>query len=104
MVTADQPGTVSLQGARLRVLGEEVVIPVKIGTIVKCKEDEIVEENKPLAEFDPHNEVIVAELEGTIHWEDLEVGKNVRRDVDPKTSNIILKVVEQKKIDLFHRS
>jgi DNA-directed RNA polymerase subunit beta' len=97
MVTADQPGTVSLQGTLLRVLGDDMVIPVKVGTLVRCSENEIVDENKPLAEFDPYNEVVVSEIEGTINWEDLEVGKNVRRDVDPKTSNIIFKVVEQKK-------
>ncbi|TGK48528.1 DNA-directed RNA polymerase subunit beta' [Leptospira bouyouniensis] len=96
-VTSDQAGVVSLVGTTLRILGDDIVIPVKIGTILKAEEGQIVEENKALAEFDPYNEVAVSETAGTIQWEDLEIGKNVRRDVDPKTSNIILKVVEQKK-------
>lgn len=96
-ITSDQAGTVSLVGTTLRILGDDFVIPVKIGTILKAEEGQIVEENKALAEFDPFNEVAVSEAAGTIQWEDLEIGKNVRRDVDPKTSNIILKVVEQKK-------
>ncbi|MCG6142052.1 DNA-directed RNA polymerase subunit beta' [Leptospira mtsangambouensis] len=96
-ITSDQAGTVSLVGTTLRILGDDFVIPVKIGTILRAEEGQIVEENKALAEFDPFNEVAVAEAAGTIQWEDLEIGKNVRRDVDPKTSNIILKVVEQKK-------
>lgn len=96
-LTSEQAGTVSLTGTLLRVLGDEVVIPVKIGTILRSEEGQIVDENKALAEFDPYNEVAIAESAGTIVWEDLEIGKNVRRDVDPKTSNIILKVVEQKK-------
>lgn len=96
-ITSDQAGTVSLIGTTLRLLGDDIVIPVKIGTILKSEEGQIVEENKALAEFDPYNEVAVSETAGTIVWEDLEIGKNVRRDVDPKTSNIILKVVEQKK-------
>ncbi|TGM36656.1 DNA-directed RNA polymerase subunit beta' [Leptospira biflexa] len=96
-ITSDQAGTVSLIGTTLRILGDDIVIPVKIGTILKSEEGQIVEENKALAEFDPYNEVAVSETAGTIVWEDLEIGKNVRRDVDPKTSNIILKVVEQKK-------
>ncbi|MCT8332265.1 DNA-directed RNA polymerase subunit beta' [Leptospira sp. 85282-16] len=96
-ITSDQAGTVSLVGTTLRILGDDFVIPVKIGTILKAEEGQIVEENKALAEFDPFNEVAVSETAGTIQWEDLEIGKNVRRDVDPKTSNIILKVVEQKK-------
>lgn len=96
-ITSDQAGVVSLVGTTLRILGDDIVIPVKIGTILKVEEGQIVEENKALAEFDPFNEVAVSETAGTIQWEDLEIGKNVRRDVDPKTSNIILKVVEQKK-------
>ncbi|TGL99270.1 DNA-directed RNA polymerase subunit beta' [Leptospira jelokensis] len=96
-ITSDQAGVVSLVGTTLRILGDDIVIPVKIGTILKAEEGQIVEENKALAEFDPYNEVAVSETAGTIVWEDLEIGKNVRRDVDPKTSNIILKVVEQKK-------
>lgn len=96
-LTSEQAGTVSLTNSVLRVLGDEVVIPVKVGTILRAEEGQIVEENKALAEFDPYNEVALAESSGTITWEDLEIGKNVRRDVDPKTSNIILKVVEQKK-------
>ncbi|XDD45009.1 DNA-directed RNA polymerase subunit beta' [Leptospira sp. WS39.C2] len=96
-ITSDQAGVVSLVGTTLRILGDDIVIPVKIGTILKAEEGQIVEENKALAEFDPFNEVAVSESAGTIQWEDLEIGKNVRRDVDPKTSNIILKVVEQKK-------
>lgn len=96
-ITSDQAGVVSLVGTTLRILGDDIVIPVKIGTVLKVEEGQIVEENKALAEFDPFNEVAVSETGGTIQWEDLEIGKNVRRDVDPKTSNIILKVVEQKK-------
>ncbi|MBM9589173.1 DNA-directed RNA polymerase subunit beta' [Leptospira sp. 201903075] len=96
-ITSDQAGTVSLVGTTLRILGDDFVIPVKIGTMLRTEEGQIVEENKALAEFDPYNEVAVSETAGTIVWEDLEIGKNVRRDVDPKTSNIILKVVEQKK-------
>lgn len=96
-ITSDQAGTVSLVGTTLRILGDDFVLPVKIGTILRTEEGQIVEENKALAEFDPYNEVAVSETAGTIVWEDLEIGKNVRRDVDPKTSNIILKVVEQKK-------
>ncbi|TGL70875.1 DNA-directed RNA polymerase subunit beta' [Leptospira levettii] len=96
-ITSDQAGVVSLVGTTLRILGDDIVIPVKIGTILRAEEGQIVEENKALAEFDPFNEVAISETSGTIVWEDLEIGKNVRRDVDPKTSNIILKVVEQKK-------
>jgi DNA-directed RNA polymerase subunit beta' len=103
LITAEMPGTVVIADGRLRVLGDEVVVPVKSGTIVKSTEAQLIEANKAFAEFDPYNELGLVEKSGTVQWVDLEIGKNVRRDVDPRTSNIILKVIEQKKEKLNPR-
>jgi len=103
MITAELPGTVRILENRIQILGDEVVIPVKAGTFIKAEEDQIIQPNQPFAEFDPYNELGVVEKGGIVEWVDLEIGKNVRRDVDPKTSNTILKVVEQKKEKLNPR-
>lgn len=103
MITADMAGTIRILEDRLQVLGDEVVIPVKAGTFLKSQEGDIIEANQAFAEFDPYNELGLTEKGGLIEWVDLEVGKNIRRDVDPKTSNIILKVIEQKKEKLNPR-
>jgi DNA-directed RNA polymerase subunit beta' len=97
LITADMPGNVLIESGVLKVLGDEIVIPLKAGTILKSKNGDTIEPNTAMAEFDPYNELGLAEKPGTVSWVDLEIGKNVRRDVDPKTSNIILKVIEQKK-------
>ncbi|WCL51074.1 DNA-directed RNA polymerase subunit beta' [Leptospira sp. GIMC2001] len=97
LITAEMPGTAHIVDGRFRIMGDEVVIPVKAGTIVKSEENQLIAANQAMAEFDPYNELGLVEKAGTVSWVDLEVGKNVRRDVDPKTSNIILKVIEQKK-------
>lgn len=96
-ITAPMSGEVVIDGNTFRILGEEAVIPVKIGTILKVSEAQIVNENSPLAEFDPYNEIAVSETDGTIQWVDLEIGKNIRRDEDAKTANIVLKVIENKR-------
>ncbi|MCC5814084.1 MAG: DNA-directed RNA polymerase subunit beta', partial [Leptospira sp.] len=103
MITAEMPGTVNLTSDRLQILGDEIVVPVKTGTYIKSEEGQILDANQVFAEFDPYNELGITEKGGTVEWVDLEIGKNIRRDVDPKTSNIILKVIEQKKEKLNPR-
>ncbi len=103
MITAEMSGKIEIDSARLKILGQEIVIPVKIGTILHVNKDDIVEANKPIAEFDPFNELCVSDLDGTVSWVDLEVGKNLRRDEDAKTLNITYKVIEQKREKLKPR-
>jgi DNA-directed RNA polymerase subunit beta' len=103
LITAEMPGTVRIIEGQFQILGNEVVVPVKAGTIIKVDVGEILDVNQAFAEFDPYNELGIAEKSGTLTWIDLEIGKNIRRDVDPKTSNIILKVIEQKKEKLNPR-
>ncbi|MCE9501554.1 MAG: DNA-directed RNA polymerase subunit beta' [Leptospira sp.] len=97
MVTAEMSGKVHIENGKFRIMGEEIVIPVKIGTIVNVKAGDIVAPNQPVAEFDPFNDLSIAESEGIVTWVDLEVGKNLRRDEDPKTLNVTFKVIEQKR-------
>ncbi len=103
MFHAVNSGIVEFHDSFFRILGDNIVIPVKIGTVQLCKAGDVVDPNKPLAEFDPFNDVVVTDSEGTITWIDMEVGKNIRRDVDPKTNNEIFKVIEQRREKLNPR-
>ncbi|NUM42472.1 MAG: DNA-directed RNA polymerase subunit beta', partial [Leptospiraceae bacterium] len=103
MVTAEMSGKIEIDSSRLRILGQEIVIPIKVGTIVNVNSGDIVEANKSLAEFDPFNELCISDIDGTVSWVDLEVGKNLRRDEDAKTLNITYKVIEQKREKLKPR-
>ncbi|MCP5500953.1 MAG: DNA-directed RNA polymerase subunit beta' [Leptospiraceae bacterium] len=102
-INAENAGKVEILNNRLRILGEDNVIPVKIGTILLTKEGDVVSPNSPLAEFDPFNDMSISDIDGTIEWLDLEIGKNLRRDEDPKTANVIFKVIEQKREKLNPR-
>ena len=103
MIHAEMPGRIEIANERFRIIGEDIVIPVKIGTILLVKENDIIKANSPVAEFDPFNDLVVSEVDGAVAWVDLEVGKNVRRDEDVKTSNVIYKVIEQKREKLNPR-
>jgi DNA-directed RNA polymerase subunit beta' len=102
-ISAENTGFVEILEDRLRILGSEQTIPVKVGTILLVSEGAVVPKNTPLAEFDPFNDLCISDFEGTVQWIDLEVGKNLRRDEDPKTSNIMYKVIEQKREKLTPR-
>jgi DNA-directed RNA polymerase subunit beta' len=97
MIHANSTGKVILTDKFLRIMGDEMVIPVKIGTVILIKEGDILPPNSPIAEFDPFNELVVSDIDGVVTWVDLEVGKNIRRDEDTKTSNVIFKVIENKR-------
>jgi DNA-directed RNA polymerase subunit beta' len=102
-VHANSAGKVNLTKDRLRIMGDELVIPTKIGTVIKVSENDIVPLNTAIAEFDPFNDSVISDIDGTVSWVDLEVGKNIRRDEDPKTSNVIFKVIEYKREKLNPR-
>lgn len=102
-INAIASGKIEIANNKFRILGEEIVIPVKIGTILLVKVNEVVSPNKPLAEFDPYNDLCISEIDGRVEWIDLEVGKNVRRDEDAKTSVVNYKVIEQKREKLSPR-
>jgi DNA-directed RNA polymerase subunit beta' len=104
MIHADSTGTVDMNSnQKFRVMGDDTVIPVRSGTLLFVSQGDVIPPNKALAEFDPFNEVLISELDGTVSWVDLEVGKNLRRDEDQKTSNVIFKIIEQKREKLNPR-
>jgi len=103
MLHAIMSGEIEFHESFFRILGETIVVPVKIGTVLLVNPNDVIQPNKPLAEFDPFNDVVVSDYEGNISWVDMEVGKNIRRDVDPKTNNEIFKVIEQRREKLNPR-
>ncbi len=102
-IHAEAPGKALILKDRLRIVGDDLVIPCKIGTIIKVSENDIVPVSTAIAEFDPFNDLAISDIEGTVTWVDLEVGKNIRRDEDSKTSNVIFKVIEYKREKLNPR-
>lgn len=79
-VTADVAGKIKIDGNRFMIMGEEIIIPVKIGTVLKVKEGQYVSRTQELASFDPYNDVQIAEQAGTVSFTDVIKDKNLRKD------------------------
>ncbi len=56
------------------------------------RQDEKVE-NETLAEWDPYTDQYIAEISGTVQWNDLEEGKNFRQQPDEITGMLKIEVV-----------
>ena len=79
-ITAEEDGTVEIQDNKFLILVDSNSIPVKVGTILKVKEGSIIKKGEVIASFDPYNDVIITDQNGTVKLEDLEEGKNLKKD------------------------
>ncbi|MCP3860002.1 MAG: DNA-directed RNA polymerase subunit beta', partial [Phycisphaeraceae bacterium] len=64
------------------------------GAIVQVVEEEEVVEKQELCEWDPHNIPILAELAGTIRFEDIREGKTVKTEIEHGVKRMV--VIEHK--------
>ena len=79
-VTVDKDGTVEIHKDSLLILLEPETVPLKIGSILKVEEGDIVKKASPIAFFDPYNDVLVAEQAGVVRLEDVIEDKNLKKD------------------------
>jgi DNA-directed RNA polymerase subunit beta' len=69
---------------------------VPYGSKLKVKNNEKVEKNQKLYEWDPYNSVIVAEHNGVINYHDMEEGKQYELVKDEQTGHFQKTVIESK--------
>lgn len=81
-ITADSAGTVDILGGKFLIKGETKSVPLKTGSVILINEGDLVAKNTDLAKFDPGAEVVIAESEGFIQYEDIIEGKNLKREED----------------------
>ncbi|MCB1174672.1 MAG: DNA-directed RNA polymerase subunit beta', partial [Leptospiraceae bacterium] len=79
-ITSQNGGTVEIEGNQLYFREESSVIPLKVGTVLRVGAGDFTAAGQVLAEFDPHNDLVLADEKGTVSFHDLEEGKNLRRD------------------------
>ena len=69
-------------------MSKEIKVEIANGSTIYIKAGEIVEANKPIGEFDPFNEPIIAESDGYVHYEDIIVGSTLEEKEDIQTGKI----------------
>ncbi|MDH5655395.1 MAG: DNA-directed RNA polymerase subunit beta' [Spirochaetia bacterium] len=79
-LTAESAGVIDIRDGKVLILGEQHTLPVKIGSNLRVSEDEIVSKNQDLVVFDPYNDLILAESDGTIQFNDIIDGQNLKKD------------------------
>ena len=79
-VTAEVGGTIQVVDGNFYILGEETVIPIKVGTKLLVEEASLLDKDTIIAEFDPFNDLIIAESSGVIRMVDIIEGKNLKMD------------------------
>ncbi len=78
------------------LLGEMHEVFLKAGSLVNITEPGFVKANKSIATFDPFSESILAEHTGKVVFDDIIPGRTMVEEIDPRTKNMIRKVVEFK--------
>ena len=80
--------------------GEHLIYPLVYGAILKVENGQHVESGAVLAEWDPFNIPIIAEVHGIAKFGDVILGKTMKEELDPITGKISRVIVEYKDADM----
>lgn len=82
-----------LQGNVLHLVAQEQKIEIRNGADLLVKEGQILPAEESIATFDPFSEPILAEFDGTVHFEDIDKS-TLKEEVNEDTGNIEKKIAE----------
>ncbi len=95
-VVAKSSGIIKIDKKKLYILGDPISIPINVGTEIFVKTDKFYDMNTVLAEFDPWFEPILTEIGGKVEFNDIELNKSLREEIDPQTNVTRGVIVEYK--------
>ncbi len=75
---------------------EREKFPVNYGARLRVKDGDKVKKGALLVEWDPYNNVIIADVPGTVAYQDIKLGITVREEVDEATGYSQLVVIESR--------
>ncbi|MCK9170913.1 MAG: DNA-directed RNA polymerase subunit beta' [Treponema sp.] len=84
-IKASATAKVMILGDTVYLTSNELKVEISNGSTIYAKAGDIVEAGKPLGEFDPFSEPIIAESDGYIHFEDIIVGSTLEERLDQQT-------------------
>ncbi len=96
-VFASVPGEIYEDGDQIYLLGQELVVHLHSGSLLKCKQRDIVETGKILCEYDPYNTLLVTSVSGKVEYIDIEEGKNLKKEEIADTEGSISKIISYRR-------
>jgi DNA-directed RNA polymerase subunit beta' len=79
---------------KLLLITQEQRLEIRSGAEVLVEVGQILEANEPIASFDPFSEPIIAEVGGTVRFQDIVKGTTLKEEVNEDTGNIEQKITE----------
>lgn len=93
-VLAEENAYVVNKGTVLLLVGQEQRVEVRNGAELFVAEGQELEAEETIATFDPFTEPIIAEAEGTIRYQDIDLGTTLKEEVNEDTGNVEKKISE----------
>ncbi|MDR0451585.1 MAG: DNA-directed RNA polymerase subunit beta' [Treponema sp.] len=78
----------------LYLIGQDQKIEIRNGSEFLAKKGDVVGPEKTVATFDPFSDPIIAEVSGTIKYEDIIPGTTLKDEIDEETGNIQKRITE----------
>ncbi len=79
---------------KVLLVTQEQRLEIRSGAEVLVEPGQILEANEPIASFDPFSEPIIAEVGGTVRFQDIVKGTTLKEEVNEDTGNIEQKINE----------
>jgi DNA-directed RNA polymerase subunit beta' len=78
----------------LYLIGQDQKIEIRNGSEFVVKKGEVVGAEKAIASFDPFSDPIIAEMTGTVKYEDIIPGTTLKEEIDEETGNTEKRITE----------
>ena len=91
---AEENAFVVILKGKILLVAQDEKVEIRNGSTVLISEGHIAEADESLAIFDPFSEPIIAEVDGTIKFEDIIPGTTLREEINEDTGNIEKKITD----------
>ncbi len=79
---------------KLYLISQDQKIEIRNGSELTVKQGDVIEAEKTIATFDPFSDPIIAEVSGTVKYEDIIPGTTLKEEIDEETGNIEKRITE----------
>ncbi len=93
-VVAESNAYAVIRKDRMLLVAQDQRIEVRNGSELMVDEGDIAEADQTLATFDPFSEPIIAEFDGKIRFEDIDLKTTLREEVDEETGKIEKRIAD----------